>query len=248
MEELITNRCVSNPLKAFAVCCKIWNHPDVLHNYLQKREETDDIEADIEPVLEPETAASPVPELGQEGGGGGLQTFAKKEEINYEWAQGMFVDYIPGVEEYSNKLNIFLGILEESLKCNDRILLFSQSLFTLNLIEDFLKKKKLTNVEEPWVCGETYYRLDGSTSAMERERLINSFNSSPEVKLFLVSTRAGSLGVNLVGANRVVIFDASWNPCHDTQAVCRVYRYGQTKPTHIYRLVTDNSLEKKIYD
>merc|ERR1719471_596569 len=202
-----------------------------------KREE-DDLDIYQDDALTPRMS-SPTPSS---------DSLGRKEEINYDWAQGMFSDYVPGIVEYSNKLHIFLGILEESLACQDRLLLFSQSLFTLNLIEEFLKKKKLTNVEEPWVCGETYYRLDGSTSAMERERLINSFNTNPKVKLFLVSTRAGSLGVNLVGANRVVIFDASWNPCHDTQAVCRVYRYGQTKPTHIYRLVTDNSLEKKIYD
>ncbi|XP_035785404.1 uncharacterized protein LOC118463145 [Anopheles albimanus] len=171
-----------------------------------------------------------------------------KDEIPYEWAFELMKGYIPDLLETSPKMEIFFCILEESIRLGDRLLVFSQSLLTLNLIERFLQRNKIPGTESNWSRNISYFRLDGSTVAQEREKLINEFNSNPNVHLFLVSTRAGSLGINLVGANRVVVFDASWNPCHDTQAVCRVYRYGQKKPCFVYRLVMDNCLEKKIYD
>ncbi|XP_054001381.1 uncharacterized protein LOC128888506 isoform X3 [Hylaeus anthracinus] len=171
--------------------------------------------------------------------------------IPYDWATELMKGYVPGLIDASAKMTIFFCILEEAITLGDRVLAFSQSLFTLNLIEDFLARNSLKHPDgqtDAWIKNVNYYRLDGSTSALEREKLINEFNSNSKIHLFLVSTRAGSLGINLVGANRAIVFDASWNPCHDTQAVCRVYRYGQQKPCFVYRLVTDNCLERKIYD
>ncbi|XP_058466694.1 uncharacterized protein LOC131439558 [Malaya genurostris] len=182
------------------------------------------------------------------GKDGGKANGKDKDEIPYEWAFELMKTYSPDLMESSPKMQIFFHILVDSIKLGDRMLVFSQSLLTLNLIERFLQKHKIPGTENHWAKNTNYYRLDGSTAAQEREKLINEFNSNPNIHLFLVSTRAGSLGINLVGANRVVVFDASWNPCHDTQAVCRVYRYGQKKPCFVYRLVMDNCLEKKIYD
>ncbi|GAB0087485.1 uncharacterized protein DMENIID0001_017940 [Sergentomyia squamirostris] len=172
----------------------------------------------------------------------------RDDVIPYDWAVELMKGYVPDLLENSPKMQIFFCILEESIKLGDRILVFSQSLLTLNLIERFLQMTTVTGTDVKWAKNLNYYRLDGSTSALDREKLINEFNSNANIQLFLVSTRAGSLGINLVGANRVIVFDASWNPCHDTQAVCRVYRYGQKKPCFVYRLVMDNCLEKKIYD
>ncbi|KAG5873295.1 hypothetical protein JTB14_028409 [Gonioctena quinquepunctata] len=168
--------------------------------------------------------------------------------IPYDWALDLIKDYRPGCIENSFKFEILFCIIRESVALGDRLLAFSQSLITLDVIEQFLQMNKVPGETFNWAKNVSYYRLDGSTSALEREKLINEFNSNPKILLFLVSTRAGSLGINLIGANRVVVLDASWNPCHDTQAVCRVYRYGQRKPCFVYRLVADNCLEKKIYD
>ncbi|KAM7342670.1 helicase ARIP4 [Cochliomyia hominivorax] len=170
------------------------------------------------------------------------------EKITYDWAMKFMKKYEPGLISNSPKMEIFFCILNESIAIGDRVLLFSQSLLTLNLIEKFLQANLIPGGDSNWTYNKHYFRLDGSTTSQEREKFVNEFNSNTNIKLFLISTKAGSLGINLVGANRVIIFDASWNPCHDTQAIYRIYRYGQRRACFIYRLVMDRCLEKKIYD
>ncbi|MCI4389933.1 hypothetical protein PGIGA_G00116750 [Pangasianodon gigas] len=250
-----------NPLKAFCVCCKIWNHPDVLYEALQKENLANEQDLDLDDLNAPATARCPAPGLkGKTSDGAGTKgALAPLQErtnqvITYEWAKDIMSGYQTGVLENSAKMVLLFHLIEESVSRGDKILVFSQSLSTLSVIEAFLAVRampiKLDNQKQTWLRGINYYRLDGSTSASERERLINQFNDPANTTawVFLLSTRAGCLGVNLIGANRVVVLDASWNPCHDAQAVCRVYRYGQHKPCYIYRLVCDFTLEKKIYD
>ncbi|CAG7717479.1 unnamed protein product, partial [Allacma fusca] len=276
----------ANPIKAFAVCCKIWNHPDALYNVVKKQEDVlDDLDMDDidgsedgrkkrkprgtannkNRNLTVSTIASPtrtIPDFNfnnfnAEILGLGIASAANipstvgqqslpnnldGRSISLEWASAVFKNYESELLENGVKFQLLFAIVEEIQKVGDKLLVFSQSLLTLDLIELFLGKKF------GWRKNSHYFRLDGSTSGLEREKLIYDFNDNENIHLFLVSTRAGSLGINLIGANRVVVFDASWNPCHDAQAVCRVYRYGQKKECQIYRFVTDCTLEKRIYD
>ena len=90
-----------------------------------------------------------------------------------------------------------------------------------------------------WLPGVDYYRIDGQTSTNDRAKYVDAFNdeSNPRARLFLISTKAGGIGINLVGANRCIVFDATWNPAHDTQSLFRIFRLGQKKPVFVYRFL-----------
>ena len=88
--------------------------------------------------------------------------------------------------------------------------------------------------------GIKFFRLDGSTDLQDREQYIEEFTSKgSEQSVFLISTRAGGLGINLVTANHVVLYDSDWNPMVDLQAMDRAHRIGQKKEVYVYRLITD---------
>ncbi|XP_057339728.1 transcriptional regulator ATRX homolog [Microplitis mediator] len=161
----------------------------------------------------------------------------------------------------SAKLIILFDIIKEAEAIGDKVLVFSQSLYSLTLIEKFLSMiddetqngRELETLDKHtgcWVIGQDYFRFDGQTSAENRSHWVKSFNrpSNTRARLFLISTRAGGLGINLTAANRVVIFDASWNPSHDVQSIFRIYRFGQKKPCYVYRLLAAGTMEEKIYN
>ncbi|XP_027346708.1 switch 2 isoform X2 [Abrus precatorius] len=118
----------------------------------------------------------------------------------------------------------------------DKVLLFSYSVRMLDILEKFLIRK-----------GYCFSRLDGSTPTNFRQSLVDDFNSSPSKQVFLISTRAGGLGLNLVSANRVVIFDPNWNPAQDLQAQDRSFRFGQKRHVVVFRLLAAGSLEELVY-
>lgn len=151
-----------------------------------------------------------------------------KEENPTEWWMPLCTDEDLNNLEHSGKLMLLFSLLAECEAIGDKVLVFSQSLFSLDVIEHFLsmidentqnqhQEAKLGSYTGSWARGLDYFRLDGSTPIESRNASCNAFNheDNTRARLFLISTRAGGLGINLVAANRVIIFDASWNPSHD---------------------------------
>lgn len=138
----------------------------------------------------------------------------------------------------SGKLSVLDMLLRSLFQKNHRVVLFSQFTMVLDLLEDYCSMRG-------WQCA----RFDGGTSRAKRSFLVNQFNADDSpFFLFLMSTKAGGIGLNLQSADTCILFDSDWNPQNDLQAMARVHRIGQTKKVHIYRLISANTVEERIVE
>ncbi|XP_072559936.1 uncharacterized protein srcap [Paramormyrops kingsleyae] len=133
------------------------------------------------------------------------------------------------------KLQTLHSLLRKLKTGGHRVLIFTQMTRMLDVLEQFLNYH-----------GHIYLRLDGSTRVEQRQALMERFNADRRIFCFILSTRSGGVGVNLTGADTVVFYDSDWNPTMDAQAQDRCHRIGQTRDVHIYRLISERTVEENI--
>ena len=147
---------------------------------------------------------------------------------------GLFInDYNEG----SSKLEQCMEIIKEAVKSGHKILLFSGYTSMFEIIEKELNKEQIQ-----------YLKLTGSTKVDERIKMVDEFNQNSETQVFLISLKAGGTGLNLTGADMVIHYDPWWNLSTENQATDRAYRIGQKNNVQVYKLITKNSIEEKIYE
>ncbi|XP_010172927.1 DNA excision repair protein ERCC-6, partial [Antrostomus carolinensis] len=141
-----------------------------------------------------------------------------------------------GYWKRSGKMIVVESLLKIWHKQGHRVLFFTQSRQMLQIFEVFVRDRNYS-----------YLRMDGTTTIASRQPLITRYNEDKSIFIFLLTTRVGGIGVNLTGADRVIIYDPDWNPSTDTQARERAWRIGQKKQVTVYRLLTAGTIEEKIY-
>lgn len=161
-------------------------------------------------------------------------------ELTFEDDEGSDIELDPedafGHWTKSGKMIVVNTLLKLWHKQKHKVLLFTQSRQMLCILENFVRQENYQ-----------YLRLDGGTSIGSRQTLIQRFNEDPDIFVFILTTRVGGLGINLTGANRIIIFDPDWNPSTDAQARERAWRIGQNRDVTIYRLITSGTIEEKMY-
>jgi hypothetical protein len=157
-----------------------------------------------------------------------------------------------------NKFVALLHILVMAGKRNEKVLIFSRCLKTLDAVQKMLQMKdwqdhvpSLQTVADErlggWKSGEDYVRIDGTMNSFSRSDCIDNFQTNDRARAFLLSVKAAGVGITLTAASRVVLMDTDFNPAVSQQAIFRAYRYGQTKPVFVYRFLTAGSMEEKVY-
>ncbi|EEP77353.1 hypothetical protein UREG_02202 [Uncinocarpus reesii 1704] len=146
-------------------------------------------------------------------------------------------DYNYGSGVKSGKMQVVKSLIELWKETGHKTLLFAQHRIMLDILEKFMKS----------LPGFNYRRMDGNTPIKIRQSIVDEFNTDPDIHVFLLTTKVGGLGVNLTGADRVIIYDPDWNPSTDLQARERAWRLGQKREVTIYRLMTAGTIEEKIY-
>ncbi|KAI9812424.1 MAG: hypothetical protein M1827_004655 [Pycnora praestabilis] len=136
----------------------------------------------------------------------------------------------------SGKVNKLCELLPRFKEGGDRVLVFSQFTMVMDILEVVMED-----------LGMQFFRLDGRTKIEERQDMIDEFCADESITVFLLSTKAGGAGINLASANKVIIFDSSFNPQEDIQAENRAHRVGQTREVEVIRLVTRNTIEEQIH-
>ena len=145
--------------------------------------------------------------------------------------------FIKDYKDESSKLNQCVEIISDAIDAGHKILLFSGYTSMFDIIEQQLKNKNIK-----------YFKLTGSTKVDERINLVDEFNNNSNIKVFLISLKAGGTGLNLTGADMVIHYDPWWNQSAENQATDRAYRIGQKNNVQVYKLITSNSIEEKIYE
>lgn len=138
----------------------------------------------------------------------------------------------------SGKMIVLDQLLRKLAMEKHQVLIFSQMTMVLDILEDYCNFR-----------GYKYCRIDGSTEMDSRDNQINAFMEEDSDRfVFLLSTRAGGLGINLTAADTVVIYDSDWNPQMDLQAMDRAHRIGQKSCVNVYRMITENTVEEKMIE
>ncbi len=137
----------------------------------------------------------------------------------------------------SSKLTQCIELIQEAIASGHKILLFSSYTAMFPIIEEELGKQNIA-----------YFKLTGQTKVGERIKLVDEFNENDNIKVFLISLKAGGTGLNLIGADFVIHYDPWWNLSAENQATDRTYRIGQKRNVQVYKLITKNSIEEKIYE